>query len=132
MRAWSTLSQARLPTLPRDDEALSLSRGGAMPSKFARRRATARSPVATVIESLLRGPMRISAPGDCNHALRQSSGAFAVQTGLLTVVGGPVATAQAAPEDMLQIWPCRANVDRYNTMKPSALIRRLEWRIGND
>ena len=82
--------------MPRDDEALSLSRGGvAMRSEFARRRATARSPVATVIESLLRGPMRISAPGDCNDALRQSSGALAVQTGLLTVVGGPVATAQA-------------------------------------
>jgi hypothetical protein len=51
---------------------------------------TSGSPVATVIESLLRGPMRISAPGDCNHALRQSSGALAVQTGLLTVVGDPV------------------------------------------
>jgi hypothetical protein len=34
--------------------------------------------------------MRISAPGDCNHALRQSSGALALQTGLLTVVGDPV------------------------------------------
>ena len=62
-----------------------------MRSKFVRRRAT----VATVIESLLRGPVRISAPGDCNHALRQSSGALAVQTGLLTVVVGPVATAEA-------------------------------------
>ena len=51
---------------------------------------TSGSPVAIVIESLLRGPMRISAPGDCNHALRQSSGALAVQTGLLTVVGDPV------------------------------------------
>jgi hypothetical protein len=39
--------------------------------------------------------LSIDAPGDCNHALRQSSGALAVQTGLLTVVGGPVATAQA-------------------------------------
>jgi hypothetical protein len=48
------------------------------------------SPVATVVESLLRGPMRISAPGDCNQALRQSSGALALQTGLLTVVGDPV------------------------------------------
>ena len=82
--------------MPRDDEALSLSCGGvATRSKFVRRRATARSPVATVIESLLRGPVRISAPGDCNHALRQSSGALAVQTGLLTVVGGPVATPEA-------------------------------------
>jgi len=51
---------------------------------------TSGSPVATVIESSLRGPMRISAPGDCNNALRQSSGALAVQTGLLTVVGDPV------------------------------------------
>jgi len=34
--------------------------------------------------------MRISAPGDCNHALRQSPGALAVQTGLLTVIGDPV------------------------------------------
>jgi hypothetical protein len=50
------------------------------------------SPVATVIESLLRGPMRISAPGDCNHALRQSSGA------LLKVqpVTGPNITAEAS------------------------------------
>jgi hypothetical protein len=29
--------------------------------------------------------MRISAPGDCNQAFRQSSGAFAVQIGLLTI-----------------------------------------------
>jgi hypothetical protein len=36
----------------------------------------------------LRGPMRISAPGDCNHALRQSSGALAVQTGVFTVANG--------------------------------------------
>jgi hypothetical protein len=47
-----------------------------------------RMPVATVIEALLRGPMRISAPDDCNHALRQSSGAFAVQIGLVTVANG--------------------------------------------
>jgi hypothetical protein len=33
------------------------------------------SPVATVIESLLRSPIRINAPGDCNRALGQSSGA---------------------------------------------------------
>src|SRR5215475_14387784 len=39
---------------------------------------TRQSRVATVIESLLRGPMRISAPGDCNHAFRQSSGALAM------------------------------------------------------
>jgi hypothetical protein len=34
-------------------------------------------PVATVIESLLRSPMRISAPGNCNNAFRQLSGALA-------------------------------------------------------
>src|SRR5262245_486261 len=64
----------------------SLSRGKlAMHSKFAepcshiKRCAYRDHPVATIIESLLRGPMRISAPGDCNHAFRQSSGVFAVQ-----------------------------------------------------
>src|SRR4029453_17646932 len=45
-------------------------------------------PVATVVESLLRGSMRISAPGDCNQAFRQSSGALAVQIGLVTVANG--------------------------------------------
>src|SRR5262245_51971242 len=79
--------------------------------------------VATVIESLLRGTMRIGAPGDCNHALRQSSGALAVQTGLITVVGDPV--------DGSSKFRRRADLDRCNTMKPSALIRRLEWPIGN-
>src|SRR5262245_31967205 len=33
------------------------------------------------------------APGDCNHALRQSSGALAVQIGLFTVANDPAATA---------------------------------------
>jgi hypothetical protein len=32
--------------------------------------------------------MRISASGDCNHALRQSFGAFAVQIGLTTSGSG--------------------------------------------
>jgi hypothetical protein len=51
------------------------------------------SSVATVIESLLRGSMRISAPGDCNHALRQSSGALGVQIAPFTVANDPAATA---------------------------------------
>jgi hypothetical protein len=57
------------------------------------------TPVATTIESLLRGPMRISAPGDCNYALCQSSGAFAVQIGLTTNGSGDGRSATNSDDD---------------------------------
>jgi hypothetical protein len=56
-------------------------------------------PVATVIESLLRGPMRISAPGDCNQAFRQSSGALPVQIGPTTSGSGDRRGATNSDDD---------------------------------
>src|SRR5262249_28994530 len=43
--------------------------------------------------------MRISAPGDCNHALRQSSGVFAVQIGLTTSGSGDGRGATNSDDD---------------------------------
>jgi len=43
--------------------------------------------------------MRISAPGDCNHALRQSSGALAVQIGLTTSGSGDGRGATNSDDD---------------------------------
>ena len=48
--------------------------------------------VAIDIESLFGAEVSARA-GDCKHALRQSSGALAVQTGLSTVANDPAATA---------------------------------------
>jgi hypothetical protein len=108
-RGLQSLSSTGRDTFPNPREPLhSTSEQGADHLFCASDLLTRQSRVATVIESLLRGPMRISAPGDCNHALRQSSGALAVQIGLTTSGSGDGIGLPCAPDELSDCHAARA------------------------
>jgi hypothetical protein len=71
--------------------------------------------------------MRISAPGDCNQALRQSSGALGEQIAPFTVANDPAATAfgftSITPIDAGAIVFNKSFWYRSSKMRPIEVVR---------